>query len=219
MTELLHISGQFPYLGLFMALILGSIGLPFPEDAILLWCGFLISKNTVEPLPALLVVYSGVIISDLLLFSIGRRYGRLLVRHRRFQRILSPEKLVALELKFSTHGALLIFIGRHIFWLRAKIFLAAGVMKMPPRKFLIADAISALLFVAAMVAAGNAGTECLPSLKGLAIQPWYVVPSALVILTGIFVLLRHLNPKRQNSCTHIPLCHKELSQMNPLDGL
>jgi len=219
MTELLDISGQFPYLGLFVALILGSVGLPLPEDAILMWCGFLISRNTAEPLPALLVVYSGVILSDLLIFSFGRRYGRLIVGHKLFQRILSPGKLSALELKFNRHGALLIFIGRHIFWLRAKIFLTAGIMKMSPRKFLMADAMSALVFVSVMVTAGNIGTGWLPSLKSFIMQPWCVIASVLVIPIGVFVLVRHLIARRQHSCSVMPLCQKELSCVDQLDGL
>jgi len=217
MTELLDMSGQFPYLGLFMALILGSIGLPLPEDAILMWCGFLISRNTVEPLPALLVVYSGVILSDLLIFSIGRRYGRLIVRHKLFQRILSREKLSEFERKFNKQGALIIFLGRHIFWLRAKIFLTAGIMKMSPRSFLIADALSAILSVAAMTTVGTIGTKWLPSLKSLGMQRWYVIASAVAITMVTFVLLKYLSARRQRPCS-MPMCQNELSRMNPLMG-
>jgi membrane protein DedA with SNARE-associated domain len=218
MTELLDLSGQFPYPVLFTALILGSIGFPFPEDAILMWCGFLISKNMVEPLPALLVVYLGVLISDLLLFYVGRRYGRLILGHKRFRRILSPEKLSALECRFDMQGAFIVFLGRHIFWLRAKVFLAAGIMKMSARSFLIADALSAILSVAAMVTAGKNGTKWFSALKLLAMQRWYAIASAAIIAMVIFALIKYLSARRHNPHS-IPLSQKELSRMNQIEGL
>ena len=125
---------HFPYIGLFTLLILGGIGLPFPEDATLILCGFLISHSIVKPVPALLIVYSGLLIADVFLYGVGRKYGRMIVTNKRFRRIISPERLLTLEEKFNKKGSLLILFGRHILGLRAQLFLVAGVMKMPPLK-------------------------------------------------------------------------------------
>jgi hypothetical protein len=43
----------FPYLGLFLRLILGKIDLPFPEDVTPMLFGFLIAKEVIRPLRAL----------------------------------------------------------------------------------------------------------------------------------------------------------------------
>lgn len=84
---------QFPYLGMFSLLILGGVGLPFPEDATLILCGILISIQVVKPIPALLTVYAGLLMADLLLHLIGRKYERQIVTHRRFRKVISPERL------------------------------------------------------------------------------------------------------------------------------
>ena len=76
---------QAPYLGIFLLLILGAFGLPFPEDGILLWSGLLVAQSIMKPLPGLLVVYIGLLTTDFLLYSIGKRYGRKLIEHRTFQ--------------------------------------------------------------------------------------------------------------------------------------
>jgi len=55
-----HISSivqQFPYMGLFILLLVGGIGFPFPEDTTLILCGFLIFNGVVRPVPACIVVY------------------------------------------------------------------------------------------------------------------------------------------------------------------
>jgi membrane protein DedA with SNARE-associated domain len=139
---------NFPYMGIFLTLILGGIGLPFPEDATLLLSGFLIANGTVKLLPTFSVVFPLIVIIDFFVFLIGKRYGRMLAQHKRFGKLIPPEKLLKLEEKFRRRGALLVLLGRHILGLKIPIFLAAGVTKMSVTKFLIADAATALSTVA-----------------------------------------------------------------------
>jgi len=91
---------EFPYIGIFALLILGVIGFPFPEDTTIMLCGFLIVSGVMGLLPSFLVVYIGLLMADFLLYSVGKRYGRMVVEHRRFHRLISPEKLLILERKF-----------------------------------------------------------------------------------------------------------------------
>ncbi len=165
MFEPTVIINHFPYLGILLLLILGGIGLPFPEDATLLLSGFLLSHNVIEPLPAFLVVYSGLLMTDFSLYFVGKKYGRRIVEHKRFHRIISPEKLLKLEERFKKWGSLVVFFGRHFLGLRAQIFLAAGVMRMSPIKFLIADAISALFTIGLWGGVGYLGGNSIQVLK------------------------------------------------------
>jgi membrane protein DedA with SNARE-associated domain len=156
---------QFPYIGLFLLLILGGIGFPFPEDATLMLCGFLIAQKGLHPLRALISVYTGLLIADMIIFHLGRKYGRLIVTHRRFRRFLSPDKLTKLEAQFSRRGVLFILFGRHLIGLRAQIFLVAGIMRMRLIKFLLADAVSALVTLSIMVGIGYAGGNSLEAIR------------------------------------------------------
>jgi len=137
-----------PYVGIFLALTLGGIGLPFPEDGVLLLSGFLIAHGTIKLFPTFLAVFPILIVTDFFIFTVGRRYGRMLVRHKRFGRLISPEKLLKLEEKFRRRGAWVVLFGRHILGLRTPIFLAAGVTRMSVTKFLIVDAATAFLTIA-----------------------------------------------------------------------
>jgi membrane protein DedA with SNARE-associated domain len=47
----------------------GGIGLPVPEDATLILCGFLAAHDVARPLPALAILYPGLLIADSLLFG------------------------------------------------------------------------------------------------------------------------------------------------------
>lgn len=187
-TLLIH---HLSSLGLFVLIILGTLGLPFPEDAILILAGVLVANGNIEPLPAFLAVYSGLLATDSLLYSFGKTCGRRLAEHRRFQKIISPERLLKVEEKLNKWGALAVFFGRHLFGVRAQVFLAAGVIKMPYRKFLIADGTSALLSIALWGGLGFVGGSSIELLKKDIITIEQILTVVLAAVVGSVLLFKY----------------------------
>ena len=192
-TAFIH---HFPYLGLFTLLVLGTLGLPFPEDGILLLSGFLIAHHVIKPLPAFLVVYLGLLMTDFLLYLAGKKYGRRLVEHKRFQKILTANRLAKLEEKFKRWGILVVFFGRHLLGLRAQIFLVAGVMRMPWKKFLIVDGTSALFTITLWGGLGYLGGNSIQALRREITGIEQMVMVILATLVGSWLLLRYLKKRR-----------------------
>ncbi len=175
---------QFPYVGLFVLLVLGVIGFPFPEDAILILCGFLIASGVVNPAPALIVVASGMLMTDYFLYYVGRKYGRKVVAHRRFRKIISARREVRLEKIFRRWGVLAILLGRHLVGLRSQIFLVAGILRMPRARFVLADAASSIVTITIMVGTGYWGGSTLDLIKKDMEEAQY----ALIILIAIIAV-------------------------------
>lgn len=190
---------QLPNLGLFILMILGTLGLPFPEDAILILAGFLVANETIRPIPAFLAVYSGLLVTDFLLYSFGKSYGRRLVDHRRFQKIISPGRLLKVEEKLKKWGALAVFFGRHLFGVRAQIFLAAGAIKMPYKKFLLADGTSALLSMALWGGLGFVGGNSIELLRRDIITIEQILTVVLAAMAGSVLLFRYFKKRRRFS--------------------
>jgi len=185
----------FPYLGIFLLLILGTLGLPFPEDTTLILSGFLMAQNIIQSFPALLIIYPTLLMTDFLLYWIGKRYGRRVVEHKIFHRILSLNRLLNLEGKFRKWGIWVVFFGRHLLGVRAQIFLVAGVMRMPARKFLFADALSALITMAIMIGIGYFGGSQIQRLKeNMATINRMIVFSLVLIVLG-WSLFRYFRRK------------------------
>lgn len=196
MSQISGLVEHFPYIGLFLLLVLGGVGFPLPEDTTLILCGFLISTEVVNPVYALFVVYSGILITDFALYYVGKKYGRKIVTHRRFHKIISTERLLMLQDKFRRKGILFILVGRHIAGLRAQIFLTAGVMRMPAVKFLVADAVSSLFTIAIMVGAGYAGGHSLQVIKRDITRIEHIGILLAVILLAVYLIFRYVRSRR-----------------------
>lgn len=197
MPDISVLIDHFPYIGLFILLILGGAGLPFPEDATLILCGFLISHGVVKPVPALIVVYAGLLMADFTLYYFGKKYGSRIVAHKRFHRILSPERLSKIEVQFYRKGSLFILIGRHLAGIRAQLFLVAGVVKMPFPKFLIADAVSSIFTMAIMAGAGYAGGSSLQVLRNDVTRVEHIaILLSILLLTG-YLFYRYFKSGRR----------------------
>ncbi len=183
---------HFPALGLFALLILGGLGLPIPEDATLILCGFLISTGAASPYSALPAVFIGMLVTDFMLYSFGRKYGRKIVNNRRFRRVITEKRIAYMEDKFRRWGLLFFLGGRQIIGLRAQIFLASGVLGMPIRKFILSDTLSALISLAIMVSIGYVGGQSLEVVKKDVTHIEHLILFILVCVFFIFLLVKHI---------------------------
>ena len=188
---------RFPYLGLFLLLILGGIGFPFPEDTTLILCGFLISHDVIKLVPSFVVVYAGLLITDFFLYSAGKKYGRAVISTKMFGRFISLERISALEAKFRKRGVLVILLGRHLVGLRAQIFIVAGIMRMPALKFLIADAVTSVFSIALMVGAGYMGGYSLQIVKKDITQVGHIAIVLLIVAFVVYLFVRRMQSGRK----------------------
>ena len=188
---------NFPYIGIFALLILGAIGFPFPEDTTFMLCGFLVASGVMELFPSFLVVYTGLLMADFLLYSVGKKYGKMVVEHKRFHRLISPERLLKLEEKFRKRGILLIIFGRHLIGLRAQIFIVAGIMKMSSVKFLIADAATALVTIGLMGGIGYFAGNRIQVVEEDMAKIEYIVIIVFAMLLASWITFRYFKTREK----------------------
>jgi membrane protein DedA with SNARE-associated domain len=131
-----------PYVGLYVALCLGGVGFPIPEEVPVITAGALAHRGVVRWWLALLVCLAGVSTGDLVLYLTGRRWGERALDLALVRRFLSHERRDTLEAAYRRHGVLIVFVARHVIGLRPAAFVTAGVVKLPFWKFALADGIA-----------------------------------------------------------------------------
>lgn len=141
--------------GPFFVLLLCGLGLPIPEDIVLIAAGVLgesMGRNWIE---VSALMYVGVLGGDCITFFAGRHVGGWMLTSRWFQRIISSKKQVKVVAFFENYGPMGLFIARFLPGLRAPIFFSAGSMKVPFWKMLFFDGVAALISVPVFVWLGH----------------------------------------------------------------
>jgi membrane protein DedA with SNARE-associated domain len=143
------------WLGLFVA----GLGVPIPEDIFLITGGILTHENHSSLLFAIVVLYSGVIVGDAVVYRLGFRYGEAVLRRKFIARIMTPVRVERVRRYYARYGALTVFLARHVAGLRFPTFLMAGVSRMGFWRFLFWDSLAALISVPFWVWLGYAASK------------------------------------------------------------
>jgi membrane protein DedA with SNARE-associated domain len=145
------------YLGVFVALVASTTLLPVPEELPVIAAGVMCGKSDAtfaedRDNPARLkwwymlpVVIVGAVLGDVVLYTIGRLWGRKLLDLKWVQRrIVSPEKRESIEKNFAKRGIAVLLGVRLLPGIRGPVFVVAGMVRLPLWQFLVADAIYAI---------------------------------------------------------------------------
>ena len=151
---LINYSAHFIYAGLFLILFIAGVGLPIPEEITLITAGFLVYLEIIQFYPTLITIFIGVLFGDLVVYSIGRKWGQGILTHRFLRRFFYESRLERVRQFFREHGNKTIFIARFISGLRVAAFLAAGSMGMKPSRVLMYDFLAALFYVPLLILLG-----------------------------------------------------------------
>lgn len=151
---ILQLVQTFGYLALFGLLCAGGLAVPIPEEAIQLTAGVLAHEGYLRLPLALAACWAGIVVGDLLWFTLARRHGERVLEAKAVARILTPERRAWVEGHLARHAFLAVAVARHTSGLRLAAFALAATHGVRTRTFALADALSALLSVPLVVGAG-----------------------------------------------------------------
>jgi membrane protein DedA with SNARE-associated domain len=134
--QLDHIS----YLGIILVLILTGSGLPIPEEVPIIAAGIASSVGTLNPWAAFISCLLGALAGDSVIYFIGYHFGySLVIRHPRFAHLLHAEREERIEQMIRKHELKVFFLSRFMVGIRAPVYLTAGILHIPFRRFILID--------------------------------------------------------------------------------
>lgn len=145
----------FSLWGPFLMLILCGLGLPVPEDIILIAAGTLGEIDSRSWIEVSALMYAGVMTGDSMIFCAGHYFGRRLRAAPWFQKFFPEQKQDKVEALFEKYHSWVLFVGRFLPGLRAPIFFTAGSAKVRFWKFFCLDGLAALVSVPFFVWLGH----------------------------------------------------------------
>src|SRR5256886_11656141 len=110
---------NFTYLGVFAVLVLGSLGVPIPEEMPIITAAVLSHEGIVRWWFALPLCMLGVLSGDLVLYWVGRHWGEQVLNWRVVRLVLSPAREQWLKAAYRRHTLKTVVTAPHVMGLRA----------------------------------------------------------------------------------------------------
>jgi membrane protein DedA with SNARE-associated domain len=95
---------HYGYVGIFGLLMLGIVGLPIPDETLLMFTGYLIFKHELQPLPAFAAGFLGSICGITVSYALGRMLGLYLVTRLGHFLHIEPEALEQVRAWYKRKG-------------------------------------------------------------------------------------------------------------------
>ncbi len=167
--------------------LLGNLGIPVPEESILLVAGYLAWRGTLS-LPLVIVVgIISAIVGDNIGYWVGHHGGRpLLLRFGRYVGV-SESDMQRAEGVVARYGHWAVFWGRFVAGFRFMAGPVAGITRMPFRRFFVYNAGGALVFVPVVTGIGYRAGRSLHAVLGTVrrVEEILVVLLALLLVAGL----------------------------------
>lgn len=171
---------------------LALVGLLVPGVLLITATASLAGHQQLDPALVILVAFAGAVLGD------GASYLLGYTQHERTTRLwpLSrhPEWLARAARFFKRYGMLSVLLGRFVGPVRPVVPLIAGMLKMPPRHFVLANVLSAALWAPAYILPGyllGRGWQRILDLPPGTRNALIVLAMMMIMLAVVFSWLRH----------------------------
>ena len=146
--------GTWGYLGIFVAVFIGNLGIPVPEETVMVAAGFLANRDILDLRYVYLVVIISAVTGDCCGFLIGRTGGQRLLTRLASKSQFIRTRYERLQVFFQTHGSKAVFMARFITGARFMAGPMAGAAGMPFYQFLGWNILGALVWCTLVVTVG-----------------------------------------------------------------
>lgn len=197
-----HYLVAWGYWAVLLGLLGENAGVPLPGETILIFASFLAYKHQELQLPWIILVGIGAAtLGDNIGYAIGHFGGRPLLRKWKHIFHIADEDIKAGEDFLHRRGSWAIFFARFIAGMRIIAGPLAGVLGMPWKKFLLANAAGAAAWVSTIALVGYAFGSKFDSLVSFFKKADIVIMVAVVALAW-YVWRRHKKKFRERQHQH-----------------
>lgn len=181
---------NYGYGAIFALLVFGIVGLPIPDETMLVFCGYLIWRGNLRAVPTLLVAMAGSMCGITVSYLIGRTLGIGFVhKYGRYVR-LTESRLDAVHRWFNRIGHWALFVGYYIAGVRHFTAIVAGTSTLEYRNFAAYAYSGAAVWVTTFLALGYYLGEHWKQVFETIHRNLHAASAILVIAAAAFLIYR-----------------------------
>jgi len=193
MESAFHLVTQYGYVGIFVLLVLGIVGLPIPDETLLTFGGFLVYRGRLQLVPTVAAAFAGSVCGFTLSYVLGRTFGLYLVHHYGRYVHLTEERLDHAHHWFRRAGRWALAFGYYVPGVRHLTAYVAGASKLEPPIFALFAYSGGFVWCAAYIALGYFLGEKWAQLEAkLGHLRWIALGIVVVGVAGYFLWRRRV---------------------------
>jgi membrane protein DedA with SNARE-associated domain len=195
-----QLAGPVGYVGVLTLLVACGMGVPVPEDIILISGGFIAQAAGHEPWGMMAVGLVGILAGDSVIYFFGYHFGESFANRPFMKRFLTPERLDRVRVLFKNHGEKMIMAARFMPGVRAVTFFTAGTTRVPYFHFAFFDGLAALVSAPLWVFLGY-------KFGGRVVEWAHQFQSVLIgvmVLIAVFIAVRIFQSRRKPTPAPLP---------------
>ena len=167
------------------------------EDGATLLAATLSATGRLDPRVGLVAAFAGIWIGDIGLYAMGSAFRKYTVGWHRFDRFLNPESIEKAQSWFAVNGSWALVMSRAIPGSRLPLYLAAGALQLPLRRFVQITGLCAAVWVSMIFAVWRFTSGALVGPAWLRCALALIIPVVPWLLGKTFGYLRRESPARK----------------------
>jgi membrane protein DedA with SNARE-associated domain len=152
-TELV---AHWGYGAIVLAVLLGNVGVPIPEETVLALGGYLAQRGHLRLSVVIVIGFVSAVLGDNLGYWLGRRYGGVAIERFGHLVFMTPARLAKMSGLVTRYGAWTVFAARFVPGLRVLAGPLAGATGLGPLTFVTANSLGAVIYIPLAVGMGYA---------------------------------------------------------------
>jgi membrane protein DedA with SNARE-associated domain len=185
------------YIGFFLVLVLGGLGLPVPEEVPIILAAVLSRQETIWWPFAYGSCLLGVLVGDFVVYFLGYFYGEKVLSLPLTRKFLTKPRETQIKGYFHRHGIKILILGRFAVGFRTAAYLTAGILKLPALKLFLTDLCAATFSTTLMFGVGYIFARQI-KMATAEIHRWqHWITLGVALGLGIWLLLRFYKARRR----------------------
>jgi membrane protein DedA with SNARE-associated domain len=187
---------KYSYLEIFIALGLGIVGLPLPDETLMAYAGFLVFKGTLNYPYTITVAFMGTSCGITIGYLFGKTFGNRFIKRYASRIHLNSDDIKKAESFYNRYGKSALFIGYFIPGARHLTAIFAGASLMPYRTFALFAYTGGLLWTISLVSLGYFLGENWRHVYMYSHR--FIIPLALLSIIALIIVIywKAMNVKR-----------------------